>query len=84
MPTQTHLKVLAIAAAMLGIPVVAQAQYGFDLVPDTVFHSGKWVQYGSDMVPGSTTLQQGLPTGYGFDRVPDGAHPHTAQRSHRH
>ncbi len=77
--TRMHLAGLAIAVT-IGIPEVAQAQYGFDMVPDTVFFSGNWAPYGTEGVPRSTTISSGLPNGYGFDRVPLGSHPHAALR----
>lgn len=76
-------RLLVVAAVLVGMPTVVRAQYGFDQVPDTVFHSGEWVQYGSDRVASGTTLHGETPNSYGFDRVPPGTHPHVVHRQHR-
>lgn len=75
-------KILATAIAVLCIPSVGLAGYGFDAVPGSSFSQGTWHFYGADQIPASAHHTAGLMNMYGVDRVPGEYSPASARHPH--
>lgn len=78
--TSTFSLLACIAVLALSTQAARGEVYGLDIVPGSHFHGEGWNFYGSDAVPTSSTRHNDFRTTYGWDAIPDTAHPHVYTR----
>jgi len=72
--------VLGLAGGALTAPIASATNYGVDEVPESHFHQGEWVFYGSDEIPGGAAGNRYIDDVYGQDAIVHSLIPHL--RSH--